>query len=438
VALRTANADFGGLVPRDWQSETSGWVTITPATGPALRVPYYGALTPASATISTGAVTTHGQKTGTGKLFLQGTGTDTTALQPEPFGVLPTALPMELHYTGTGFGLVDFANIHYAGVINNATEAAGVGATEYFFGVNTFGVWGAPGEVGIQVMIKEPGAAFWQYALVNIEAGNNPAGQTPGSDIRLTALFPLDPNGNPTAGGAFEDFVNGVVANSQFIPAFLTDTMVLPVFESDLNLPNGFDYQVQTFVFGSFADQTPVLHYNPSTPALTVAQDQAFANISGGFGFGPPFQTDLPGSSFDVAYDQTVNEGNPANGMLLLHLNNAFGNKAEAVALTAGAQMTSVTTLAVGSQQCPNGGELINTGFDDNNNGVLDASEVRSSQPVCNGLTGSQGPAGPTGPQGPAGPTGPKGGCSSFGGGASFLALIGLLGLVRRKRRVLA
>jgi subtilisin family serine protease len=574
VSLSPVNSVFGGGVPRDWQSETSGWVTLTPATGPKLRVPYYGALTPASASVSSGAITTHGQKTGTGQVFLQGSATDTSAIAPEPFGVLPTALPMELHYTGAGFSMLDFANIHHVGVINNATEADSFGATEYFFGVNTFGVWGAPGEITIQVNIKEPGSPVWQYALVNIEAGNAPASQTPGSDVRLTALFPLDASGNAVS-GSFEDFVNGVVASSQFVPAFLTDTMVLPVFASDLNLPNGFDYQVQTFVFdnvpgnpygGTQLDQTPVLHYNPSAPALTIAQDPAFSSISGAIGFGPPFQSDLPGNSFPVAYNQTVNEGNPQSGMLLLHLNNAFGNKAEAVSIVTAQQLTSVTTIAPGAI-CANGGQAINTGFDDNGNGVLDPSEIVNSQPVCNGATGPQGPQGPQGPAsalivtsviapgascaaggvqitigldangdgilqpteitsqqnicngetgatgsagaatliatatigsgsvcptggvtimtgpdtngngtldasevtstqnicngvagqsgaagqqgpggatgapgatGPQGPAGPKGGCTSFGGGASLLTLIGLLGMYRRKRQVIA
>jgi hypothetical protein len=62
-------------------------------------------------------------------------------------------------------------------------------------------------------------------------------------------------------------------------------------------------------------------------------------------------------------------------------------------------------------ENCPAGGKRIDTGFDDNQNGRLDASEVDSSVYVCDGETGPAGPTGPTGPAGPAGVgvTGPAG-----------------------------
>ena len=49
---------------------------------------------------------------------------------------------------------------------------------------------------------------------------------------------------------------------------------------------------------------------------------------------------------------------------------------------------------------CTAGGKRIDTGFDDNQNGRLDAGEVDSTLYVCDG---EPGPAGPTGPAGPAG-----------------------------------
>ena len=49
---------------------------------------------------------------------------------------------------------------------------------------------------------------------------------------------------------------------------------------------------------GTQLDQTPILHDNPNAPSLVTPQGTQFAAISGGFGFGPPFQADLPGTSF--------------------------------------------------------------------------------------------------------------------------------------------
>ena len=49
------------------------------------------------------------------------------------------------------------------------------------------------------------------------------------------------------------------------------------------------------------------------------------------------------------------------------------------------------TPLAAGDTDCPTGGILVQTGIDKNGNGTLDASEVTSSQKVCNGATGATG-----------------------------------------------
>ena len=58
---------------------------------------------------------------------------------------------------------------------------------------------------------------------------------------------------------------------------------------------------------------------------------------------------------------------------------------------------------------CTQGGVKIETGPDDNLNGVLDEEEVTMTFFVCDGIPGVQGPPGPQGPQGPTGPQGPGG-----------------------------
>jgi hypothetical protein len=61
-----------------------------------------------------------------------------------------------------------------------------------------------------------------------------------------------------------------------------------------------------------------------------------------------------------------------------------------------------VSTLALrgaepAGQNCPSGGVRIDTGFDRNGNGQLDASEIDLTGYVCNGVDGATGPTGPTG-----------------------------------------
>jgi hypothetical protein len=61
----------------------------------------------------------------------------------------------------------------------------------------------------------------------------------------------------------------------------------------------------------------------------------------------------------------------------------------------ASAAKTSI--LATSDPTCPNGGILVETGIDDNGNSVLDANEVDKSEKVCNGLNGTNGTTGANG-----------------------------------------
>ncbi len=66
------------------------------------------------------------------------------------------------------------------------------------------------------------------------------------------------------------------------------------------------------------------------------------------------------------------------------------------------------STLAQTSEEpagdnCLNGGKRIDSGFDDNDNGILDRTEVDVSAYICDGADGSDGATGPTGPTGLAG-----------------------------------
>jgi hypothetical protein len=71
------------------------------------------------------------------------------------------------------------------------------------------------------------------------------------------------------------------------------------------------------------------------------------------------------------------------------------------------ASLVALTPVAGGNgSPCPDGGQLVEYGLDDDRDGVLDANEVDGSQYVCSGPQGSQGPTGPVGPAGDAGSDG--------------------------------
>ncbi|MGK5092466.1 hypothetical protein WDW89_10700 [Deltaproteobacteria bacterium TL4] len=53
--------------------------------------------------------------------------------------------------------------------------------------------------------------------------------------------------------------------------------------------------------------------------------------------------------------------------------------------------------FGAGDTTCPNGGIQVDTGIDENKNGLLDANEVDTSEKVCNGAAGVAGAAGAAG-----------------------------------------
>jgi hypothetical protein len=77
--------------------------------------------------------------------------------------------------------------------------------------------------------------------------------------------------------------------------------------------------------------------------------------------------------------------------------------------------LIKLTTVAI-SDNCPTGGTKIETGIDQNYDGVLDTDEINNgaTRYVCNGATGPAGPTGATGPQGTQGIQGPAGVVSIF------------------------
>ena len=78
-------------------------------------------------------------------------------------------------------------------------------------------------------------------------------------------------------------------------------------------------------------------------------------------------------------------------------------------ASTPGYNALSIVTIEPAGINCASGGQKIDMGGDVNFNNLLDASEITTTNYVCNGATGVAGPTGPIGVAGPVGATGPTG-----------------------------
>jgi hypothetical protein len=388
----------------------------------------------------------------------------------------------------------DNANLRYVGVTSNFPEVGSVGASEIYFAINTYGLWGSPSDVEFDVYLRQAGAPDWQYVLINGDAGSIELGGF--ADLHYSYLYNL-----ATGAPSMQDNLNGVSPTLYFLPTFMSDTMVLPVLGGELFGATGVDtaieYQVVAFsnALGLAVDMTPVLRYDMQHPAFATTIDPSLADLApGATGGYTPFRVDASGKTFTVNYDLDRAKATQTGSLLLIHHHNAKGLRPEVVAVTgltcasnsscagtpttpvcdteSGACVGCVTDadcLGVGAYcdvfgtrtclprqplilvvteppgaNCATGGVAVSTGYDNNHNGVLDPSEILTTSYVCNGATGGTGATGAPGGVGATGATGPTGdrgaqgssGCSSVGGSAiSLYSLLALAVLPWRRRR---
>ena len=72
------------------------------------------------------------------------------------------------------------------------------------------------------------------------------------------------------------------------------------------------------------------------------------------------------------------------------------------------AALAVTTNIGTGGSNCPDGGVQIDVGVDDNDNGVLDSSEIDQTTYICNGADGSDGADGQDGADGADGSASPN------------------------------
>ncbi len=278
-------------VVRHWLSEASGYLLLTPqGGGTAIKVPYYAAPTPASNMAAGGSLSATGAS-GTANLTLSGTGVSTRNLATAvgDVGVYSLVTPFELSYAGaanartggpfpSSYDSADLANatFKYVGVTSNLPDnGASWANAKLFFAVNTYGQWGTPtaSDVEFDVWIKQAGAPAWEYVLYNTD--RSLSSTNPGTDVPMTALVNLG-----SGAGSYQDYLNGLSASASvpWLPSFLTDTMVMPVYAASLGLDSAankaIEFQVVSYnQLGVEVDRTPVLRYDVANPGLASHVD---------------------------------------------------------------------------------------------------------------------------------------------------------------------
>jgi subtilisin family serine protease len=313
----TRDASVAGVQggnPRQWVSEASGLVTVTPSSGPALRVPVYAAARPASTTKAAPSflnVTPGGG--GSGTINIAGEGVDTGA---EPLGYLSKVSTFELQHTsglatlGSGVSaLARNGDLQHVGVATKTLPAPT--GTVLHFGVSTHGDWSpaaTDNQITIQIDRNADGVANWH-------AFNTRFTDT---DVFVVAGQQLTP---PT-GLAALTFTNIFNSNVNTAP-YNNNVMILPIPVAAIGLPAGqtsFRYRViGSSRFWGMIETTPWLTYDYANPGLTFPD---------GLG-GRPMYPALEGQKITVGYNAANFAANGSQGMLLLHHFNQKGKRAE-------------------------------------------------------------------------------------------------------------
>jgi hypothetical protein len=281
--------------PRQWLSEASGLVVLTPNKGPALRVPVYAAARPASNTRAA-SDKVHIDHNGTSKIKIVGEGVSTGA---EPLGYVSKVSAFEHGLTsgketlGTGVSeLARGADVEHIG-------AALKGSTMYF-GISTHGDFAVP-------------ATDTQF---NVQVDRNNDGT---ADVTaFTTRFTFGPNADPQdvfvvgVGSAAVSFTNIFNSNVNTAP-YNNSVLVVPVPLASLALPAGtttIKYRVVgSSRFWGTIDTTPWATYNVAAPGLVFSDGLAATTM----------YPDLHGTEIGVTYNDASFTANGSGGVLLLH-----------------------------------------------------------------------------------------------------------------------
>ena len=230
--------------------------------------------------------------------------------------------------------LYDHADIALVGVGSTLTRTGAaftgdVAGATVVFGVATHAPWMTPNELTINIWVDSDMDGDDDYRIFNTTQDSlvNPNRK---SDAFLVGVEEISGDG---ATGVTA--LNGLSPDEGDSYLLNTNVMLLPVPASALGLRNGasrFRYRVTTFsndlgdTDDKQVDGTPSSTFDPAAPALALTGSQAGDN--------PLTYPDRPGTDIAVRLDPTTFFRDPTAGVLLIHHQNANGERTETIAVS--------------------------------------------------------------------------------------------------------
>lgn len=315
--------------PRQWMTEASGYVVLTPhETGPTLHVPYYAAPRPVSAmrALTSFLSTVTSPET---NLLLTGAALEGGANPPEDIVSLVT--PAELLWISPDeddpLSERNPGDLQYVGVQSDYQEVNQVTArTTVTFALAAYDEWHTPSNGYYLVRVDANRDGFPDYTVYN-GIFWEPFGEVPFAynDVLITVRGLWD--------SLYQGLANGLPLNyfaptARHTAVFRNSVLVFPISAHSLGLRDSgrssFDFWVETyfspraFIQGKPDDMSPVFFHDIKRPGLRFPDSVA-----------SPVIEDKPGTNIRVVVDVDAYARDGAKGVLLLHHHNREGMRAE-------------------------------------------------------------------------------------------------------------
>ena len=304
-----------GANPRYYQTEDTGNIILTPASGTPLRLSVYSAPRPASDMSTEHNYVLMTAPTGSTNIDLTGQDVNTGAVFPVDELSLVSAFELQAVSPATvpASSGASNADLKAVGVTSDFGATGSVtAATKIFFAISTHGKWSTPSDVTFNIFVDRDRNGTDDFQIVNT-AFADAAGNL--FDVFVSARRPAP----FTAGLTLDSFLNNVSPASLNTVVYNTNMMIIPVNAAALGLTTAnarFNYRIIATSRGFGTVETLTTRtYDAANPGF---------NLTGGV-TGLPLYADLDGGSIPVVYNKANLTANGSTGVLLFHHHNAFG-----------------------------------------------------------------------------------------------------------------
>ncbi len=307
-----------GVLSRQWVSEAAGYLVLSEADSPTLRLSIYADLRPTGNMHTTVSSIDLYKPDQLVDITLDGTPVQSADEVSAVSAFQLEGKSPKIRDSGQPFS-THAADIQYLGASTDRPAQATMQDSEVFFALSSYFPWNTPNEAEFDVNIDVNHDGVTDYILYNSDFGTATGGSP--TDAMITVLV------NVGTGEAFaEDYVDSYPPELLNMEPYNNNVIVLPVFAADLGLSDtnaSFDYYVTSYHIDSMSNALGF--YPPTDVSDMYTFDAANLAVDTSAGApGLPIWQDNPTSTIAAQFNVTDLDNLPAGVLLLHHQNSAL------------------------------------------------------------------------------------------------------------------